>query len=135
MKENKEVLSKIQLQIKQISDLERLISKIATGKVSPREVVHLKESLDAIIPIKSLALESKNEALKIIGDSLHSCDLLREKIKTTLNQEAPVAVAKGNAVAKGVNAELDELRAISTSGKEFLEGIEKENQRKQEFLL
>lgn len=130
MKENKEVLSKIQLQIKQISDLERLISKIATGKVSPREVVHLKESLDAIIPIKSLALESKNEALKIIGDSLHSCDLLREKIKTTLNQEAPVAVAKGNAVAKGVNAELDELRAISTSGKEFLEGIEKRESEK-----
>lgn len=130
LKENKEVLSKIQLQIKQISDLERLISKIATGKVSPREVVHLKESLDAIIPIKSLALESKNEALKIIGDSLHSCDLLREKIKTTLNQEAPVAVAKGNAVAKGVNAELDELRAISTSGKEFLEGIEKRESEK-----
>ena len=69
LKENKEVLSKIQLQIKQISDLERLISKIATGKVSPREVVHLKESLDAIIPIKSLALESKNEALKIIGET------------------------------------------------------------------
>ncbi|MCZ8198239.1 MAG: DNA mismatch repair protein MutS [Flavobacterium sp.] len=130
LKENKEVLSKIQLQIKQISDLERLISKIATGKVSPREVVHLKESLDAIIPIKSLALESKNEALKIIGDSLHSCDLLREKIKSTLNQEAPVAVAKGNAVAKGVNAELDELRAISTSGKEFLEGIEKRESEK-----
>ena len=130
LKENKEVLSKIQFQIKQISDLERLISKIATGKVSPREVVHLKESLDAIIPIKLLALESKNEALKIIGDSLHSCDLLREKIKTTLNQEAPVAVAKGNAVAKGVNAELDELRAISTSGKEFLEGIEKRESEK-----
>ncbi len=125
LKENKEVLSKIQHQIKQISDLERLISKIATGKVSPREVIHLKESLDAIIPIKSLALESQNEALKIIGDSLHSCDLLREKIKTTLNQEAPVAIAKGNAIATGVNTELDELRVISTSGKEFLEGIEK----------
>lgn len=125
LKENKEVLTKIQLQIKQISDLERLISKIATGKVSPREVIHLKESLDAIVPIKTLALESKNDALKVIGDSLHSCDLLREKIKTTLNQEAPVAIAKGNAVAKGVNAELDELRVISTSGKEFLEGIEK----------
>lgn len=123
--ENQEVLKNIQYQIKQISDLERLISKIATGKVSPREVVYLKESLDAIIPIKSLALESKNEAVKIIGDSLHSCDLLREKIKITLNQDAPVAVAKGNAIAKGINAELDDLRAISTSGKEFLEGIEK----------
>ncbi|WP_229327163.1 DNA mismatch repair protein MutS [Flavobacterium ammonificans] len=125
LKDNQEILKKIQSQIKQISDLERLISKIAAGKVSPREVVYLKESLDAILPIKTLALQSPQEAVKVIGDSLHSCDLLREKIKTTLNQEAPVAIAKGNAIAVGVNAELDELRAISTSGKEFLEGIEK----------
>ena len=125
LKDNKDVLKNIQNQIKQISDLERLISKIAAGKVSPREVVYLKESLDAIIPIKNLALQSPQEAVKVIGDSLHSCELLREKIKTVLNQDAPVAVAKGNAIAKGVHAELDDLRAISTSGKEFLDGIEK----------
>ncbi|TDE47220.1 DNA mismatch repair protein MutS [Flavobacterium rhamnosiphilum] len=125
LKENQDVLKNIQNQIKQISDLERLISKIAAGKVSPREVIYLKESLDAIIPIKALALESPQEAVKVIGDSLHSCELLREKIKTVLNQDAPVAIAKGNAIAKGINAELDDLRAISTSGKEFLEGIEK----------
>lgn len=125
LKDNQEILKNIQSQIKQISDLERLISKIAAGKVSPREVVYLKESLDAILPIKALALQSPQEAVKVIGDHLHSCDLLREKIKTTLNQEAPVAIAKGNAIATGVNAELDELRAISTSGKEFLEGIER----------
>ncbi|WGK94866.1 MULTISPECIES: DNA mismatch repair protein MutS [Flavobacterium] len=125
LKDNQEILKNIQSQIKQISDLERLISKIATGKVSPREVVYLKESLDAILPIKTLALQSPQEAVKVIGDSLHSCDLLREKIKTTLNPEAPVAIAKGNAIAVGVNAELDDLRAISISGKEFLEGIEK----------
>jgi DNA mismatch repair protein MutS len=125
LKENQSVLKNIQNQIKQISDLERLISKIAAGKVSPREVVYLKESLDSIIPIKTLALESPQEAVKIIGDSLHSCELLREKIKTVLNQDAPVTITKGNAIAKGINAELDELRAISTSGKEFLEGIEK----------
>ncbi len=125
LKENKEIFQKIQYQIKQISDLERLISKIATGKVSPREVIYLKDSLDAIIPIKALALESKQEAVKIIGDSFHSCDLLREKIKTTLNPDAPVAIAKGNAIAIGVHAELDELRNIAFSGKEFLEGIEK----------
>lgn len=124
LQENSEVLHKMQFQIKQISDLERLISKIAAGKVSPREVVNLKESLDAIIPIKELALESKQEAVKIIGDSLHSCELLREKIKSTLNQDAPVALAKGNVIAKGVSAELDELREISSSGKGFLEGIE-----------
>lgn len=125
LKENQEILQKIQYQIKQISDLERLISKIATGKVSPREVIYLKESLDAIIPIKTLALESKQEAVRIIGDSFHSCELLREKIKTTLNQDAPVAISKGNAIATGVHSELDELRSIAFSGKEFLEGIEK----------
>ncbi len=125
LKLNPEVLHNIQYQIKQISDLERLISKIAAGKVSPREIVYLKESLDAIIPIKTLALQSPQEAVKVIGDSLHACDLLREKIKTTLNQDAPVAIAKGNAIAKGISEELDELRAISTSGKEYLEGIEK----------
>ena len=125
LKDHSDVLRSIQNQIKQISDLERLISKIAAGKVSPREIVYLKESLDAIIPIKSIAFESKNEAVRIIGDSLHSCDMLREKIKTTLNQDAPVAINKGNAIAKGVHAELDELRAISTSGKDFLERIEK----------
>lgn len=125
LKSNQDVLQNIQYQIKQISDLERLISKIAAGKVSPREIVYLKESLDAIIPIKTLALESPQEAVKVIGDSLHSCDLLREKIKNTLNQDAPVAISKGNAIAAGINEELDELRAISTSGKEFLEGIER----------
>lgn len=125
LKDNQTILKEIQHQIKQISDLERLISKIATGKVSPREVVYLKESLDAIIPIKKIALESAQEAVKVIGDKLHDCELLREKINSTLNQDAPVAIAKGNAIAKGVNAELDELRAISISGKDFLEGIEK----------
>ena len=122
--ENQEILQKIQYQIKQISDLERLISKVATGKVSPKEVIFLKESLDAIIPIKEIALKSKQEEVKMIGDSLHSCDLLREKIKNTLNADAPVAISKGNAIAKGVNNELDELRNIAFSGKEFLENIE-----------
>lgn len=125
LKSNQEVLQNIQYQVKQISDLERLISKIAAGKVSPREIVYLKESLDAIIPIKTLALQSPQEAVKVIGDSLHSCDLLREKIKNTLNQDAPVAISKGNAIATGVNEELDDLRSISNSGKEYLEGIEK----------
>lgn len=124
LRENQQILQKIQYQIKQISDLERLISKVATGKISPREVIYLKESLDAIIPIKTIALESKQEAVRVIGDNLHACDLLREKIKSTLNQEAPVSIAKGNAIASGVHAELDELRSIAFSGKEFLEGIE-----------
>ena len=125
LKANSEELNQIQYQIKQISDLERLISKVATGKVSPREVIYLKDSLDAIIPIKTLALQSKNEALKTIGDSIHACELLREKIGSTLNPDAPVAINKGNAIAVGVNAELDELRTISSTGKGYLEALEK----------
>ena len=124
LKKNQEILKSIQSQIKQISDLERLISKIAAGKVSPREMVFLKDSLDAIMPIKEIALQSKQEAVRMIGDSLNGCEVLREKIKTTLNQEAPVAISKGNAIASGINHELDELRLISSTGKEFLEGIE-----------
>jgi len=124
-KSNTEVLQDFQYQIKQISDLERLISKLATGKISPREFVILKESLDAIIPLKETALKSKNDALKVIGDNLHACELLREKIATTISADAPVALNKGNAIANGINEELDELRNISHSGKSFLEAIEK----------
>ena len=123
-KENTEILQQFQYQIKQISDLERLISKLATGKISPREFVILKESLDAIIPLKETALQSKNDALKVIGDNLHACELLREKISETISAEAPVALNKGNAIASGISDELDELRGISQSGKSFLEAIE-----------
>ena len=125
LKDNHDILVQMQVQIKQISDLERLISKIAAGKVAPREVINLKDSLEAIIPIKHLALASKQEAVRVIGDNLHPCDLLREKIKSTLNQDAPVSVAKGNVIAEGVSAELDDLRSIAFSGKEFLASIEK----------
>ncbi|MGV7106824.1 DNA mismatch repair protein MutS [Flavobacterium sp. U410] len=124
LKVHSEDLASIQYQIKQISDLERLISKVAAGKVSPREMIYLKDSLDAIIPIKALALQSKNEALKTIGDSLHACELLREKIGTTIHPEAPVNINKGNAIAVGVNQELDDLRNISQNGKAYLEQLE-----------
>lgn len=130
LKDNKNVLDKIQAQIKSVSDLERLISKIATQKVSPREVVQLKASLDALVPIKALAEQSGDPSVKKIGEQLHDCAVLREKIGHMLHPEAPVAIAKGNAIAAGVHAELDELRAISTSGKSFLERIEtNESQR------
>src|SRR5690606_34002265 len=90
----------------------------------PREVVYLYDSLEAVVPIKELALASNHEAMKMMGDSLHGCDLLREKIKATLNPDAPVAISKGNAIAEGVSVELDELRKIAYSGKEYLEAIE-----------
>ena len=108
-------------QINQISDIERLVSKVATGKVNPREVVLLKNSLNAIIPIKEAAEKSTNKSLKTIGKQFQSCTKLREKITKTLNEDAPVNINKGNVIASGVSEELDELRAISTSGKDYLD--------------
>ncbi|WP_297514952.1 DNA mismatch repair protein MutS [Flavobacterium sp.] len=120
-----EVMQQMQRQIRLISDLERLISKVATGRIGPKELVALKESLDAILPIKEKALASTQEAVRVLGDSLHACDVLREKIATTLQSEPPVSIAKGNAIRTGVHEELDALRTIAYSGKEYLEGIEK----------
>lgn len=119
----KPVLDKIQVHIKQISDLERLISKVATGKICPREVVHLKNSLDAIVPVKTLAMQSDEEALKVLGDQLQSCEVLRTKIKETLNEDAPVNILKGDCIAKGFYTELDELRDIAFSGKDYLDNM------------
>ncbi|QXP72263.1 DNA mismatch repair protein MutS [Polaribacter sp. R2A056_3_33] len=110
-------------QLKQISDLERLISKVATGKASPREIVLLKDSLKAILPIKASAEKSKNNTVKALGNQLHTCADLIEKINETLFDEAPVNINKGNAIATGVHQELDDLRAISNSGKEYLDNM------------
>ncbi len=121
---------KIQNHIKHIGDLERLISKVATGKVNPREVIQLKNSLEAIVPIKSLASNCKNESLKIIGDTLQGCDVLREKIKEMLNEDAPVNVLKGKSIATGFSSELDELRGLSKSGKDYLDKmLQRESER------
>ncbi len=128
--ESPSVLEKIQQNVKRIGDIERLISKVATGKVSPREVIQLKHSLEAIIPIKSEAQNASNESIKIIGEQLQDCDLLREKIKETLNEEAPVLIQKGNAIAAGVSEELDELRSIAKGGKDYLNAmLERETER------
>ena len=110
-------------QLKQISDLERLISKVATGKASPREIVLLKDSLKAILPIKEYAEKSKNNAVNKLGNQLHTCTDLIEKINDTLFNDAPVNINKGNAIATGVHKELDDLRAISNSGKEYLDNM------------
>jgi len=107
-------------QIKQISDIERLISKVATAKINPREVVLLKESLKAILPVKEASKKSDNKALQSLGKQLHNCTELIEKISKTVNDSAPVNLNKGNTIASGVHTELDELRAISTSGKGYL---------------
>ena len=113
----------IQNHIKGIGDLERLISKVATGKVNPREVVQLKNSLEAIVPIKLLAANCNNESLKIIGDTLQNCNVLRSKISETLHEDAPVNVLKGHSIASGFSVELDELRNLSKSGKDYLDNM------------
>jgi len=124
------VLTAIQTNIKCIGDIERLISKVATGKVSPREVVQLKNSLEAILPIKKESENAKNNAIKTIGKNLQDCKILREKITNTLNEDAPVLIQKGNAIAKGVSEELDELRSIAKGGKDYLnQMLERETER------
>mgnify|MGYP001213903489 FL=1 len=112
---------KIATHIKKIGDVERLISKVATGKVSPREIILLKNSLEAMIPIKSLAENADNKALQILGEKINNLEHLRTKIKETINEDAPVNVLKGNSIASGFNQELDELRNLATSGKDYLD--------------
>jgi len=128
--DNNVTLQKLQHQMKHIGDIERLISKIATTKVNPREVIQLKNSLEAIVPIKALATNSDNEALKIIGDNIQSCEVLREKIKETLNEDAPVNILKGNSISSNFSSELKELRGLAFSGKDYLDKmLERESER------
>ncbi|HET8809639.1 MAG TPA: DNA mismatch repair protein MutS [Flavobacteriaceae bacterium] len=117
------IQQKIQGQIKKIGDLERLISKVATQKISPRETVQLKNSMEAIVPIKTQTSKCDNEALKLISEKLQSCELLRTKIKECLREEAPVNILKGNSIAEGFSEELDELREIAFSGKDYLDNM------------
>jgi len=115
----------IQEQLQQIADLERLISKVAVGRINPRELQQLKRSLKAILPIKeSLELATSVE-LKKLGDQLNRCDFLLEKIDSQLKEDAPMLIHQGGIIKEGVNAELDELRAIAFSGKDYLLQIQK----------
>lgn len=118
---NHSVQQKIQAYIKKIGDLERLVSKVATQKISPRETIQLKNSLEAIVPIKTQTAQCDNEAIRIISEKLQACDLLREKIKNCLHEDAPVNILKGNSIAPGFSEELDELRDLAFSGKDYLD--------------
>ena len=128
--QEEEDLEKLQHWTKQIGDLERLISKVATGKISPKEVVQLKNSLEAVVPIKQLALHTKDPALQEIGKQLHSCEELRAKIKEMISESAPVNLLKGSTIAEGYSSELDELRNLAFSGKDYLNKmLERETER------
>ena len=107
-------------QINQIGDLERIISKVAVARISPREVIQLNRALGAIEQIKSLCYSSSEAYLKAIAEQLNPCALISQKIEKELNQDPPALVNKGNVIASGVNHELDELRSISYSGKDYL---------------
>ena len=125
-----EVADELAEQIKQMGDLERLISKVATARICPREVVQLKRALNAIIPVVEHCSTSGNESLASLAALLNPCDPIREKIARELQEDAPVQLVKGNVMAAGVSQELDELRNISTSAKDHLEQIrERETER------
>ena len=119
--DNETALSSIQENIKEIGDLERLISKVATGKINPREVIQLKNSLAAIEPIKKLLKKSKAKSLKELSNSLDNCNQLRKLIERTLNEEAPVSILKGNSISSNFSKELEDLRGIAFSSKDFLD--------------
>ncbi|MGB0949023.1 MAG: DNA mismatch repair protein MutS [Marinirhabdus sp.] len=123
-------LETIRPQLKKVGDLERLISKTATGKVQPRELIHLKNSLAAIAPIRTQALATKNGPLNALGEQLHECALLRQKISDTLFEDAPVHILKGNAIATGFHPELDQLRGIAQGGKQYLDAMLKRETEK-----
>ncbi|GHT46938.1 DNA mismatch repair protein MutS [Bacteroidia bacterium] len=103
-----------------IGDLERIISKVAVGRVNPREVAQLKVALNAIEPVKDACMNTDEQSLKRIGEQLNLCSIIRDKIQRELVPEPPVLLNKGNVIAKGVNTELDELRQIAYSGKDYL---------------
>ena len=118
------------LEIKKMGDLERLISKVATARICPRELVQLKRALNAIVPVVESCSTSKNKSLVKLASQLNPCDAIREKIATQIQDDAPVQLIKGNVMASGISQELDELRAISTSAKAYLEEIrEREMER------
>ena len=110
----------IEEQLHQIGDLERIISKAAVGRVSPREVVALKVALRAIEPIKQACAEADNASLNHIGELFNLCQLLRDRIEKEINNDPPLLVNKGGVIKSGVSAELDELRQIAFSGKDYL---------------
>ncbi|MCW3103876.1 MAG: mismatch repair protein mutS [Bacteroidetes bacterium] len=117
---NAEVSEGIIEQLELIGDLERIISKVATARISPKEVVQLKRALSALAPIKKACAESKNPSLQKIAEQLDPCLPVIERIEKEITADPPYLVIKGNVITEGVNAELDDLRRISYSGKDFL---------------
>lgn len=121
---NEEVRTEIEEHIARIGDLERLISRVAVGKISPREVMQLNLSLKALIPIKELCSNSGEPVLNRIAEQLNPCKLVCDRIEKELQPDAPVQIIRGNIFSKGVSPELDDLRTLLYSGKEYLLGMQ-----------
>ena len=121
---NEDTVYEIEESLNEIGDLERLISKVAVGRVNPREVMQLLRTLNQVQPIRSILTETKSKTLKTLSDQLNPCSELTEKITTTLHNDPPVLLGKGKVIADGFDTELDELRAISSSGKGFLDAMQ-----------
>ena len=115
-----EAREQLKQQLETIGDLERLVSKVAVGRITPRELVQLRAALAAIEPIKRLCETSDCEVLRGIGEQLNLCQLIRDRIAREINPDAPNLLNRGNVISHGVNAELDELREISYSSKDYL---------------
>ncbi|EFA91450.1 DNA mismatch repair protein MutS [Hoylesella buccalis ATCC 35310] len=107
-------------QFQRIGDLERIISKVAVGRVSPREVVQLKNALQALQPVKAACMKASNESLRRIGEQLQLCEIIRDRIEHEIQPDPPLLVNKGGVIADGYDTELDELRQISRNGKDYL---------------
>lgn len=123
--QNTDLADKILEEFRHMADLERLISKVAAGRINPRELLQLKRSLQRIAPVKKLAEAQKLPSLRKLGDQLRLCEFLVNKIEKELSEEAPMLVHQGGIIKEGVNAELDELRAIAFSGKDYLLQVQK----------
>ena len=128
--QNEEFTSLIQQQVSQIGDLERIISKVATGRISPRECLQLKVALQALIPIKEACKNSSDKNLRNTAKQIDVCAEISEKLDKHLDPSPPALLHKGNVIKQGVSAELDQLREISSSGKAILQQIqERESER------
>ena len=117
-------------QLHRVGDLERIISKVAVGRVSPREVVQLKHALMAVQPIKTACLYAENASLRRLGEQLNLCESLRDRIEKEIQPDPPLLVNKGNVIAHGYSQELDDLRSISRNGKDYLLHIQQDESEK-----
>ncbi|MFO8001735.1 MAG: DNA mismatch repair protein MutS [Marinilabilia sp.] len=116
--------SDLEMHLRPVGDLERLVSKVASGRITPREMVQMRNALNSVGPVKELCLSSENNVLQHLGDQLNTCDIIRERIEKEIASEPPNQINKGGVIRDGVSDELDELRHIAYSGKDYLKELQ-----------